>query len=81
MPNVDGARLRGWTEPGALGHAEAVADLNLLAYALAQANRPDDPARVFEAVGPTMTKRPWGSTAISFSSSPTGTTRSSPPVT
>ncbi len=42
------------------GAAEALADLNLLAYALIQANRSGDAAEVFPAVSGVVTPWPWG---------------------
>ncbi len=52
--------LAEWPKPGHLTHAEALADLNLLAYTLIQANRSDDAARVFPAIAGTVTAWPWG---------------------
>ncbi|GAA1083492.1 hypothetical protein [Kitasatospora arboriphila] len=52
-------RARYWTGPGGLRHAAAVADLNVLAYALVRANRLREAAGVFAAVGPTVTAWPW----------------------
>ncbi|WP_030272382.1 hypothetical protein [Streptomyces sp. NRRL B-24484] len=52
-------RARGWTEPGALGHADAVADLNVLAYDLVRAGRLQEAAGVFASIGPTVTAWPW----------------------
>ncbi|GAA2740419.1 hypothetical protein [Kitasatospora cinereorecta] len=48
-----------WTRPGTLRHAEALADLNLLAYALVQASRSAEAAAVFELLGPVVTAWPW----------------------
>ncbi|MFD7732931.1 hypothetical protein ACFV6F_21375 [Kitasatospora phosalacinea] len=48
-----------WTVPGTLRHAGAPADLNLLAYALVRAGRPQEAAAAFEAVGPVVTAHPW----------------------
>jgi hypothetical protein len=52
--------LADWPQPGHLTHAAAVADLNLLAYALLQANRTADAARVFPAIGGMVAPWPWG---------------------
>ncbi|MFJ1703875.1 hypothetical protein [Kitasatospora sp. NPDC088346] len=52
--------LLDWTSPGRLGHATALADLNMLAYALVQANRLPEAAAVFEAIDGTVTPWPWG---------------------
>ncbi|WP_225823491.1 hypothetical protein [Streptomyces naphthomycinicus] len=48
-----------WVQPGFLRHAKAVADLNLLAYALMAADRRADARPVFEAVGGLVTAWPW----------------------
>jgi hypothetical protein len=48
-----------WTQPGFLRHATALADLNVLAYALVQANRLPDAAKVFRMTGRTVTPWPW----------------------
>ncbi len=63
QPRVEAAldqALRDWLKPGYLQHAEALADLNLLAYALVQANRTRDAATVFPAIGGIVTPWPWG---------------------
>lgn len=52
--------LADWPTPGHLTHATALADLNLLAYALVQANRTADAARVFAAIGGVVSPWPWG---------------------
>ncbi|PWI42766.1 hypothetical protein [Streptomyces sp. ICBB 8177] len=52
--------LTDWLKPGFLTHAAAIADLNLLAYALVQANRGLDAAQVFQAIGGLVTPWPWG---------------------
>jgi hypothetical protein len=52
--------LKSWPKPGHLQHAEALADLNILAYALIQANRAPDAAEVFPAIGGVVTAWPWG---------------------
>lgn len=51
--------LADWPRPGHLGHAQALSDLNLLAYALIQANRAADAAAVFAALGGVVTAWPW----------------------
>ncbi|WKX69123.1 hypothetical protein [Streptomyces sp. XD-27] len=48
-----------WTRPGFLSHAAALADLNVLAYALSQANRPADAAAVFTLIEGRVTAWPW----------------------
>lgn len=48
-----------WPRPGFLTHAAALADLNLLAYALVQAGRSRDAAEVFRAIGAPVTPWPW----------------------
>ncbi|MGX1370999.1 hypothetical protein RKD19_006358 [Streptomyces canus] len=52
--------LSGWFHTGAAPHAEAVADLNLLAFALVRRHRPADAAPVFRRIGRHMTPYPWG---------------------
>lgn len=52
--------LAQWPKPGHLGHAAALADLNLLTYALIQANRLTDAGRVFPALAGVVTAWPWG---------------------
>lgn len=54
------AALAEWAKPGHLRHAEALADLNLLAYALIQANRVGDAAEVFPAIAGVVAPWPWG---------------------
>ncbi|MFI9830365.1 hypothetical protein ACIHIX_22060 [Streptomyces sp. NPDC051913] len=51
--------LTGWFRTAAAPHAEAVADLNLLAFALVRAHRPDDAGPVFRRIGRHMTAHPW----------------------
>ncbi|MFK0113227.1 hypothetical protein [Streptomyces sp. NPDC091217] len=51
--------LAAWPSPGFLRHAAALADLNLLAYALVCAERPADAATVFRALDGTATPWPW----------------------
>lgn len=46
--------------PGFLGTAAALADLNLLAYALAKADRLQDAGRVFVKLDGIVTSWPWG---------------------
>ncbi|MFF7355731.1 MULTISPECIES: hypothetical protein [Streptomyces] len=48
-----------WAQPGFLRHAKAVADLNLLAYALMAADRRAEARPVFEVVGGLVTPWPW----------------------
>lgn len=48
-----------WPQPGFLRHAKALADLNLLAYALMAADRRRDAAPVFEVLGGIVTSWPW----------------------
>ncbi|WP_432118840.1 hypothetical protein [Streptomyces sp. bgisy032] len=51
--------LAGWFHAPVTPHAEAVADLNLLAFALTRAHRPADAALVLRRVGRHMTRHPW----------------------
>ncbi|NLU68309.1 hypothetical protein [Streptomyces sp. HNM0574] len=51
--------LAEWLRPDALPHATALADLNLLAYALVHAHRPADALRVFRRVGGVVAPWPW----------------------
>ncbi|WP_035844311.1 hypothetical protein [Kitasatospora azatica] len=51
--------FQSWTTPGRLQHAAALADLNLLAYALVQAGRLQEAGEVFRLVGATVTPWPW----------------------
>ncbi|MEV7026277.1 hypothetical protein [Kitasatospora sp. NPDC093558] len=53
------AALAAWPRQGHLRHATALADLNLLAYALVQAGRVREAGAVFEAIGDTVTEWPW----------------------
>ncbi|WP_411104037.1 hypothetical protein [Streptomyces sp. cmx-4-9] len=48
-----------WTRPGFLHHAAARADLNMLAYALVQANRIRHAAEVFPLLDGVVTAWPW----------------------
>ncbi len=48
-----------WVRPEFLRHAAALADLNLLAYALMAADRRHDARLAFEALGGTVTAWPW----------------------
>ncbi|MFE0513943.1 hypothetical protein [Streptomyces sp. NPDC058964] len=50
---------RTWARPGFLHHAAALADLNLLAYALIAAERRSEARPVFEAINGTVTAWPW----------------------
>ncbi|MFJ9953138.1 hypothetical protein [Kitasatospora sp. NPDC091207] len=51
--------LANWPRAGHLRYAAALADLNLLAFALVQAGRPREGAGVFDLVGDTVTPWPW----------------------
>ncbi|MGW0697949.1 hypothetical protein ACWD0A_01105 [Streptomyces sp. NPDC002867] len=51
--------LATWPQPGFLRHAAALADLNLLAYVLTKAARPQDAWPVFEATAAVATSWPW----------------------
>ena len=53
------AALAGWFHTGAAPHAEAVADLNLLAFALIRTHRTAEAAAVFRRIGRHMTPHPW----------------------
>jgi hypothetical protein len=55
---LDDAATR-WPRPGFLVHAAALADLNLLAHALVQAERLPEAAPVFQAIGGAVTSWPW----------------------
>ncbi|MEU0205291.1 hypothetical protein [Streptomyces canus] len=55
---IDSA-LTDWFHTAAPPHAEAVADLNILAFALVRAHRPSDTAPVFRRIGRRMTPHPW----------------------
>ncbi|MFK4103090.1 hypothetical protein ACI2L1_23980 [Streptomyces sp. NPDC019531] len=55
---VDGALAR-WFHTAAAPHAEAVTDLNILAFALVRTHRPADAAPVFRRIGRHMTPHPW----------------------
>ncbi|MCS0603107.1 hypothetical protein NX794_18090 [Streptomyces sp. LP11] len=48
-----------WAQPGFLRHAKALADLNLLAYALVAADRRRQAAAVFDLLGGVVTPWPW----------------------
>ncbi|MEV6837737.1 hypothetical protein AB0N17_25065 [Streptomyces sp. NPDC051133] len=48
-----------WSQPGFLRHAKALADLNLLAYALTAADRRGEARPLFEALGGVATAWPW----------------------
>ncbi|GGW16113.1 hypothetical protein GCM10018980_17380 [Streptomyces capoamus] len=48
-----------WGQPGFLRHAKALADLNLLAYALMAGDRRVEARAVFEAIGGTVSEWPW----------------------
>ncbi|WP_317621181.1 hypothetical protein [Streptomyces sp. CBMA123] len=51
--------LAGWPRPGHLRHAAALADLNLLAFAMVQAGRVRECADAFGLIGDTVTAWPW----------------------
>ncbi|MFF5186075.1 hypothetical protein ACFY30_20280 [Streptomyces sp. NPDC000345] len=51
--------LQGWFHSAAAAHAEAVTDLNVLAFALTRAHLPDEAAPVFRRIGRHMTRHPW----------------------
>ncbi|WP_149185111.1 hypothetical protein [Streptomyces sp. TRM49041] len=51
--------LAKWFHADTPPHAEALADLNLLAFALTRAQRRDQAALVFRRIGRDMTSRPW----------------------
>jgi len=53
------AALTRWFHTVAAPHAEAVADLNLLAFALVRTHRPADATLVFRRIGRHMTPHPW----------------------
>jgi hypothetical protein len=55
---VDNARYD-WLQPGAFGHAAALADLNLLAYALLHSSFAQNAAPVFQRLGGLVTEWPW----------------------
>ncbi|MFC4468390.1 hypothetical protein ACFPH6_28265 [Streptomyces xiangluensis] len=55
---IDGA-LTGWFHTAAAPHAEAVTDLNFLAFALTRTYRPAEAAAVFHRIGRHMTNHPW----------------------
>ncbi|MFM9551192.1 hypothetical protein ACKI19_02595 [Streptomyces caniscabiei] len=54
-----GRAMADWPRAGYLTHAAAVADLNLLAYALVQAKRAGEAGEVFRAIGGLVTAYPW----------------------
>ncbi|MDQ0963589.1 hypothetical protein QFZ66_007467 [Streptomyces sp. B4I13] len=51
--------LTHWFRTAAAPHAEALADLNLLAFALTRMKRAEDAAPVFRRIGRRMTPYPW----------------------
>ncbi|MBR7829167.1 hypothetical protein KDK95_22860 [Actinospica sp. MGRD01-02] len=55
---LDRARVE-WLQPGAFKHAAAIADLNLLAYALLRTGYPQNAAPVFQRLGGVVTAWPW----------------------
>ncbi|QMU76626.1 hypothetical protein GXW83_13615 [Streptacidiphilus sp. PB12-B1b] len=52
--------LTSWSQPDFLTHAAALADLNLLAYALTRAELVPQSAAVFRTIGTVVTPWPWG---------------------
>jgi hypothetical protein len=52
--------LTRWPQPGFLTHAAALADLNMLAYALTAADQVPQSAAVFRSIGTVVTPWPWG---------------------
>jgi hypothetical protein len=55
---IDTALSR-WLHSAATPHAEAVIDLNVLAFALTRAHRPAEAGQVFQRIGRHMTRHPW----------------------
>ncbi|MFE7272803.1 hypothetical protein [Streptomyces sp. NPDC057623] len=55
---IDTALSR-WFHSAATPHAEAVIDLNVLAFALTRAHRPAEAGQVFQRIGRHMTHHPW----------------------
>jgi hypothetical protein len=53
------AALTDWFAATAAPHAEAVADLNVLAFALIRMHRPGEASAVFRRIGSYMTPHPW----------------------
>jgi hypothetical protein len=53
------AALSGWFNTTAVPHAEALLDLNVLAFALIRTHRPAEAAPVFQRIGRQMTPHPW----------------------
>lgn len=51
--------LSSWFHSAATPHAEAVIDLNVLAFALTRAHRPAEAIQVFRSIGRHMTRHPW----------------------
>lgn len=51
--------LTGWFHTAAAPHAEAVTDLNVLAFALTRTHRPAEATAVFHRIGRHMTHHPW----------------------
>lgn len=63
LPDAEAALERAvadWPVPGFLRHAAALADLNVLGYALGQAGRIGEAAGVFRALDGVVTIWPWG---------------------
>jgi hypothetical protein len=55
---IDAALVR-WFRTAAAPHAEALLDLNILAFALVRSHRPAEAAPVFQRIGRYMTPHPW----------------------
>ncbi|WP_367324134.1 hypothetical protein [Streptomyces sp. HUAS ZL42] len=51
--------LSGWFHAASAPHAEALTDLNILAFALIRTHRPPEAAPVFQRIGRHMTRHPW----------------------
>ncbi|MGW0821131.1 hypothetical protein [Streptomyces sp. NPDC002845] len=58
VQEIDTALSR-WFHTAAAPHAEAVIDLNVLAFALTRAHRPAEAGLVFQRIGRHMTRHPW----------------------
>lgn len=54
-----GTALTGWFHTAAPPHAQAMADLNILAFALTRAQRLPEAAQAFRRIGRHMTMYPW----------------------
>jgi len=53
------AALTSWFHTAAPPHAEAIPDLNVLAFALTRTHRPEEAAVAFRRIGRHMTRHPW----------------------